>query len=150
MKLLTVGMAMAGLLCAAEQKLGKPLTQQTPTSITDIQQQPDRFDGKTVAVKGKVTDVCQMAGCWMALVEPATGKLLRVKVNDGEIVFPKDAVGRMALAEGTVQKLELTRAQAVARAKHHAEEQGRTFDESSVTGPQTVLQLRGTGAVLLD
>jgi hypothetical protein len=137
-------------LATAGNPLGKPLTLAKPTSIETIVGTPDAFVGKTVQVKGKVTEVCQMAGCWMALRDPASAKMIRIKVNDGEIVFPKDAVGRTALAEGKLTKLQLTRQQAVAMAQHEAEEQGRAFDPASVKTGKTIYQIQGTGAILLD
>ena len=91
-----------------------------------------------------------MMGCWMALAEPGKQASLRVKVADGEIVFPKESVGKMAIAEGKLTKSELTKEQATARARHEAEEQGRKFDASSVKGPATIYQLQCTGAVILD
>ena len=89
-----------------------------------------------------------MAGCWMALADD--GKLLRIKVNDGDIVFPKEAVGKMAVAEGKLEKSVLTREQTIARAKHEADEQGRKFDPASIKSGSVVYQIAGTGAVLLD
>ena len=71
-------------------------------------------------------------------------------VNDGELVFPKEAIGKMAVAEGTFKKIQLTREQAIARAKHEAEETGRKFDPEKVKGPLTIYQIQGTGARILD
>ena len=56
----------------------------------------------------------------------------------------------MAVAEGKLTKSELTREQAIERAKEEAEDKGKTFDPASVTGPQTVYQLQGSGAVILS
>ena len=89
-----------------------------------------------------------MEGCWMALSD--NGQLLRIKVNDGDIVFPKESVGKMAIAEGKLEKFELTREQTIARAKHEADEQGRKFDPKSIKSGSVVYQIAGTGAVLLD
>lgn len=133
---------------AAPLKLGKPLTLAQPVPIGAILAEPSSFIGKTVQVKGKVTEVCQMAGCWMALADPESNALLRVKVNDGDIVFPKESIGKIATAEGKLMKFELTREQAVARAKHEAEEQGRKFDPKSVKGGMTIYQIQGAGAVI--
>lgn len=139
----------AALLYAAET-LGHPLTLKEPTPLAAIEAKPADFVGKTVQVKGKVTEVCQMAGCWMALVDPADGKMMRVKVEDGDIVFPQKAVGHMAIAEGKLAKFELTREQVIARAKHEAEEQKRPFHPEKIKTGTTLYQLQGTGAVLLD
>jgi hypothetical protein len=134
----------------AETPLGKPLTLKAPTAIEKILGAPDDYTGKTVQVKGKVTEVCQMMGCWMSLADPASGKLIRIIVNDGDIVFPKDSVGKLAIAEGKLTKLELSREQAAAKARHEAEEQGRKFNPSSVKSGVVIYQIEGAGAVLLD
>ena len=111
---------------------------------------PEAYVGKTVQVKGKITEVCQMMGCWISLVDPETGKVLKINVHDGDIVFPKDSVGKLAIAEGKLVKITLTREQLVERAKHEAEEQGRKFDPSSVKSGGTIYQVQGTGALILD
>jgi hypothetical protein len=149
------------LLCAAvcvagETRLGKALSLASPVTVAELMAKPEASVGKTVQVKGKVTEVCQMMGCWMALAEPVSiaiaepgsKALVRVKVNDGEIEFPKSSVGKMAVAEGKLQKFELTREQAVARMKHEAEEQGRKFNEAQVKSGMIVYQIQGTGAVI--
>ena len=83
--------------------------------------------GKTVQAKGRVTEVCQKMGCWMNLADES-GKLVRIKVTDGEIVFPKTAIGKSAIAEGKFAKLDLSKDQTVAIRKHEAEENGKAFD----------------------
>ncbi len=138
---------MAACAMAAE-KFGKGLTLSQPTPVATILASPDQYVGKTVQVRGKVSEVCTMMGCWMQLVDNKDG--MRIKVNDGEIMFPKDAVGKTATAEGLLKKLVLSKAQAIARAKHEAEEQGRKFDPASVKSGGTLYQLQGTGAVLVD
>lgn len=135
---------------AADEKLGAPLTIKEQTSIANLMSKPLRFVGRTVQVKGKVTEVCQMMGCWMMLTDTATGAAVRIKVKDGEIVFPKESVGKAAIAEGTFTETKLTRDQAVASAKHEAEEKGRKFDPSTIKGPVTSYQVMGTGAVILE
>jgi hypothetical protein len=143
-----LALSLALLAFANTAELGKSLSLPRPVPIGAILVDPAAFVGKTVQVEGKITEVCQMAGCWMALVDPASAAVIRVKVNDGEIVFPKDSIGRTAIAEGKLMKLELTREQAVARARHEAEEQGRQFDPKSVRGTAVIYQIQGTGAVI--
>jgi hypothetical protein len=150
MKLLLPLLAAAALAGAAELKLGKPLTLKQPTPIPTLISEPGPYLGKVVQVKGKVTEVCQAMGCWMAIADPESGKTVRVKVNDGEIVFPKDAAGKTAVAEGRFTRIELNREQAVAYLRHEAEENGRKFDAAGVTSGLTIYQLAGQGAVILD
>ncbi len=143
-----VTLFLIGALCALGGPLGKPLELKQQTPIAELEKKPGDHVGKTVQVRGRITEVCEKAGCWMNLVDPATNARVRIKVKDGEIVFPKEAVGKMAVAEGKFVKIELTREQAIERAKHEAEENNRPFDPSTITGPVTIYQIQGTGAVI--
>jgi hypothetical protein len=142
------------LLCAAalsaEVKLGKPFTLKEATPVGQVLASPDQFAGKTIQVKGKITEVCQAMGCWMALADLQSGKSIQIKVNDGEITFPKKAAGKLAIAEGKLVKLQLTKDQAIARARHEAEEQGRKFDAASVKSGVVLYQIQGTSAQILN
>ena len=138
----------AGIACAATQNLGKPLTLKKPMTIAEVIAKPEQFVGKTVQVKGKITEVCQMMGCWMDIADGAQS--LHIKVDDGVLVFPKEPAGKQAVAEGKFVKLELTKEQAIAEAKHKAEEQGHKFNPATVKGGTTIYQIEGTGARILD
>ncbi|HYW41350.1 MAG TPA: DUF4920 domain-containing protein [Bryobacteraceae bacterium] len=148
MKLLLTALAAVGLLSAADTRLGSPLTLKEPVSVAALLSHAGDYVGKTVQVKGKIAEVCQMMGCWMDLTNDE-GQKIRIKVDDGVIVFPKDASGRTAIAEGKFSKTELNREQAVAQAKEEAEEAGRKFDPASVKGGTTFYQIEGVGAVIL-
>ncbi len=127
------------------EKFGREISLSEKTKISDILANPEEFVGKTVLVEGQVLDVCQHAGCWMELKSDGDGKI-RIKVKDGDIVFPVSAVGSNAIAEGTVYKIELTKEEAIEFYQHMAEESGKEFDPSTVTGPVTIYQIRGIGA----
>jgi hypothetical protein len=148
MKILLTVAAAATLLSAADIKLGKPFAGTEVVPIATLLAHPDDYAGKTVQVKGKITEVCQAMGCWMELANQ-DGQAIRVKVNDGEIEFPKDSAGKTAIAEGKFTKIVLTREQAVARAKEEAEEKGKPFDPASVKGGTTIYQVQGSGAVIV-
>jgi hypothetical protein len=143
--------ALAALcLNAADQKVGKPITVKTPVTVDALLAKPAASVGKTVAVKGKVTEVCQAMGCWMNLVGES-GKSIRVQVgHDGAIVFPKEGVGKMAIAEGKLEKTEMTKEEAIAAAKHEADDAGRKFDPATVKAPYVSYEISGTGAVILS
>ena len=135
-------------MIAGETRLGKALAPGTPVSVSELMRAPDASVGKVVQVKGKITEVCEKMGCWMQLVDADGG--VRVKVNDGDIVFPKSSIGKTAVAEGTLKKLELTKEQAIARAKHEAEERGTKFNPASVQSGAVIYQIQGTGAVIFE
>ncbi len=69
-------------------------------------------------------------------------------MDDGVIVFPMEAKGKKAVAEGTFTKIDLSKEQALEYQKHMAEEQKRPFDPKSVTGGMAVYQLKGQGATI--
>lgn len=124
---------------------GEALTLDTVTPIADIVADPARFDGERVRVRGEVEGVCPMKGCWMNLRQGDS--VVQVKVEDDVIVFPADAVGDEATAEGIVERLEMDREQYVAWHRHLAEELGRAFDPESIgDGPYEIVRIKGLGA----
>jgi uncharacterized protein DUF4920 len=149
MRLLIAASLAIAALSAADLKLGKPLTQKEPLPLATVLAKPADYIGKTIQVKGKITEVCEMMGCWMDLTNDE-GQKLRIKVNDGEIEFPKNAAGKTAIAEGRFDKIELTKEEAIARAKEEAEDKGKKFDPASVKSGMTIYQIQGTGAVITN
>lgn len=142
---LLLGFALVPAVRAEEY--GKGVTVAEATPIAKILADPDTYVGKTVRIEGKVLDVCPMAGCWMELAGEDGKEKLKVKVDDGVIVFPMTAKGKLAVAEGTLEAIPMTREKYVDWLKHLAEEKGETFDAATVgDGPFRVLQLKGTGA----
>jgi len=97
--LLAFALAAAALLPAAELKLGQPLTRKEPVALAKLLAAPADYLGKMVQVKGKIVDVCQEMGCWLDLTND-DGQKIRIKVEDGVIVFPKDSAGKTVIAEG--------------------------------------------------
>ena len=135
---------------AGEVKLGKPFTINESIGIDKLTAAPEKYVGKVVQVKGSVRDVCRLMGCWMELVDPENGKSIRIKVTEGEIQFPKEAIGKTAVAEGKLTKVVLTREEAIAQAKHEAETNGKKFDPESIKSGVTYYQIQGTGAIIVD
>ena len=149
MRTLIAFLAASTLLAAADTKLGKPLTAKQPVTIAELLAKPADYVGKTVQVKGKITEVCQNMGCWIYVADAQSNKI-RVKVNDGEIVFPKDGAGRTVTAEGVFTKEDLTREQAIDRAREEAKDSGRKFDPASVKTGTVIYQIQGAGAVIVS
>jgi len=129
-----------------EAKLGAEITLTEKTNISDILDDPEAYLDKIVLVEGEVLDVCPMMGCWMELKSDDGEGMIKVKVKDGDIVFPVEAKGSTALVEGKVYKIELTQEKAIEHFEHVAEEKGEEFDPSTITGPMTIYQIKGLGA----
>jgi hypothetical protein len=153
--LLSLGLlAFAPLLRADAKSYGAGVKLAETTSVVRILADPDAYVGKKVRIEGRVADVCPMKGCWMELTEGQEGhgaSKLRVKVEDGLIVFPVTAKGKLAVAEGVVEAIPMTKEKYVAWLSHLAEERGEKFDAASVgNGPFRILQIQGTGARIED
>ena len=141
-------MALATVCVAGEVvKLGEVLTSGLEvTSIEEILAEPDDWAGKKVQISGEVTGVCAKQGCWMDLTS-VSDATLRVKVDDGVIVFPQESVGRQAVAEGEVEILDLERDKYEAWLRHVAEEEDREFDPAEIgESPYRIVRLRGLGS----
>jgi gamma-glutamylcyclotransferase (GGCT)/AIG2-like uncharacterized protein YtfP len=129
-----------------EANLGAEITLAEKTKISDILADPEAYLDQTVLVEGEILDVCPMMGCWMELKSDVGEGMIKVKVKDGEIVFPVEAKGSNALVEGKVYKIELTQEKAIEHFEHVAEEKGEEFDPTTITGPMTIYQIKGLGA----
>lgn len=133
---------------ADDTTYGEGVTGQEVVRISQLLANPAAHVGTVVRVEGVVTEVCAKRGCWVAIASDQEFQTLRFKVKDGVIVFTPDVKGKRGVFEGVFTRHELTQEDAIARAKHHAEEQGEEFDPASITGPEVYYQLHGTGAVV--
>jgi len=149
-KLLTgVLMISVSAICVAGDvgRYGEALTPGLEvTPIEEIVADPDAWVGKKVQIAGEISGVCAHQGCWIDITSKADATL-RVKVDDGVIVFPPDSVGRHAVAEGEVEILDMERDRYEDWMKHVAAEEGREFDPAEIgEGPYQIVRLRGLGS----
>ena len=133
---------------AAEMNLGKPIDVKQTTSIKELLTNPDQYLGKDVKIEGEITAVCQNMACWINVKDGSTPETITVKVNDGEIVFPKDGAGRKVVAQGKFEKIDMTKEQYVAYLQHQAVESHTKIDTSNITAARAVYRLKGSGAVI--
>jgi len=132
----------------AAEVYGRGVQLERPTKVSEIFADPQRYVGDTVLVEGTVVAVCAKRGCWMDLASDQPYQKVKIKVDDGVIVFPLSARGKTARVEGVVEEIRMSRDEALARGKHLAEEQGIPFDPATITGPQTEYRIKATGAVV--
>jgi hypothetical protein len=134
---------------AAAETYGEGVAIGEPTPIEGIVADPEAWAGKRVRVEGKVAAVCPMRGCWMELADGEDGPVVRIKVDDGVIVFPAEAAGRAAAAEGVVRVVEMSRESYLGWLAHLAEERGESFDAAAAgvgDGPFRLIQIDAAGA----
>lgn len=130
------------------EQYGEALTLSETTSVSSILEDPESLLGETLLIEGRVLNVCEMRGCWMEIAGDKPFQTIRVKVDDGVIVFPMTAKGKTARVEGQLYKIEMTLEEARAFLAHQAEEKGEPFDSTTVEGPMTLYQIKGAGAVI--
>lgn len=143
--LLTV-LLTAGTAFAKTTVYGKGVHLQETTQISSLLASPEKYLGKKVRVSGMIIEVCAKRGCWVYLASDKPYEKIQVKVTDGEIVFPMSASGRMAVVEGIVEELNMSRKDLIRYKKHLAEEKGTPFDPSTVKEGERIIRLIGLGA----
>ncbi len=130
----------------SDKIFGKGVALSDTVKVSDLMANPDAWVGKTIAVTGTAVGVCAHRGCWVNLASDVEGETVRIKVKDGEIVFPPELVGDTVTAQGvwTANTLDLETTKKVCANQAHDE--GKEFDPTSVTECMTYYQLTGTGA----
>ena len=144
------GAAVASSAAVEGTKFGAGVTLTDTVAVDAILADPKAYKGKTVRVEGMVTDVCPKRGCWFELAGSAPGQKLKFKVTDGDMVFPMDAKGKIAVAQGEVSVRELTLEETKQNAEYEAKEYGKAYDPASITTPKISVRIDGTGAVFRD
>lgn len=102
-------------------------------------------DGKFIRVAGKVDSVCAKRGCWLRLGDGSSKETLFVKFTcpvKGRLI-PMDAVGKLAIIEGTLKIVEISEEEA----RHYKEDAGASKEEiAKIVGPQKSVQMSAPAA----
>lgn len=137
------------------KKYGAGVTLDSGVSVSELLATPERFIGKKVRVDGVVTAVCAKRGCWMMLTDPEREQGIRIKVEDGVIVFPLEAMGRKASAEGIFEVVNPA-AEKHGEGEHAKQAAGEPASgeracaehEKAAQKASATYQIAGTGAIL--
>jgi RNase P/RNase MRP subunit p29 len=92
----SVAVATAG--CGHFEAYGTRLSDGAVTSLRDILLKPEKYDGKTVVVKGKILNECP-SGCWFDLKDG--GAVLHVDIKPAGLAIPQK-VGHEVKVQGDV------------------------------------------------
>ena len=111
---------------------GKPFSSNNPSTVSDLINNSKDYLDKNIIVTGKIVEVCPMRGCWVQIIDPDGKVSIRIKVNDGEIVFPLSAVGADMVVKGILKKRVFSQKQARDWKVHLAEEKGVTLNPESI------------------
>ena len=132
------------LVNAEDKKYGKDLTVTDKTEVNVILEKPAEFEGKKVLIEGTIVDVCEMRGCWIDIAAAEGYEKIRVKVDDGVIVFPMEAKGKTALVEGEVYAVTPAHECSGDCAEKAKEEDHKCEHETAAK----VYQIKGEGAII--
>ena len=136
----------AGLAVAGDgDRYGDGVTLDKAVSIEQLLASPAEHMGQKVRVDGTITGVCKMRGCWIQVTDDK-GNGVRIKVEDGVIVFPATSMGNKASAEGVFEGVPA----AVQAKKHEANKGESEKHESCDSKPQgeMIYFIQGSGAVI--
>jgi hypothetical protein len=129
-------------------KYGKKLTLKEKTPISELYKNPKKYAGKTVQVEGLIIKVCEKRGCWIDIASDKEFEKIRLKVEDGVIVFPLEEKGKKIIAEGVFEELIYTKEDLIEQGEHQAKEYGTKFDPKTITAGKTEYRLKGLGAIV--
>lgn len=130
------------------KQYGKKLTLKKTTNVSDILSNPEKFVGKKVLIKGTIVDVCKKRGCWMDISSNKEFEKIKVKVEDGVIVFPLTAKGKTATVEGEVYAITSAVEECSNKEDHSGDEHGEECEHSKTKSEKTIYQIKGLGAVI--
>jgi len=133
-----------------KQVFGSGANMEKLTAISTVLASPAQYLDKEITVKGLIVAVCENRGCWLKLASDQTLQSLRIKVRDGDMVFPLITKGKTAYATGLLKGIELTKEKAITHLQHMADEAKESFDPSSIITGMTIYQLVPYGVTIVD
>ena len=101
-------MALAGALSItpfsvkAATVFGETVDKTAAMPVSQLLAEPKAHLQQVVTISGTVDSVCSKEGCWMKFTAASENGPFRLKVRDGDMVFPLSAKGKTAYATGVV------------------------------------------------
>jgi hypothetical protein len=147
--LVLLATALLSINATAEEKYGKKFDASKATDVPGFvtaMQGKDKIDN--VVVRGTITEVCQVAGCWVKLKNNLGDDLfVKFREVDGnhELVLPKDYAGKTVVVYGKGSMKTIS----VEQRRHYAEDAGATEAEAAkITEPTQQLRIDATGVIV--
>lgn len=161
--LLTLAFSVVMFAQETEKKVGPPAGNaalgdiygsQVSASAEQAAISPKKLDKKlktgkkleNVAVKGKVTEVCDKKGCWLT-VETDNNEKFFVKMKDYAFFVPTALKGKNVILEGSAE----TKIISVDEQKHYAEDAKKSQAEiDAITKPQEEIRFVANGIKVVN
>ena len=145
-----LSMIIAVPVFAKDMVFGGEIALDKRIKISTLMENPDSYLTSPITIEGTVVGVCAKRGCWMTIASDKRFENLRIKVEDGDMVFPMTAKGSKALATGLLEKNQLTLSETKKRLAHKAQKQGKAFDPNTVKETIATYQLVPTGVKIIE
>ncbi len=130
----------------AQQYFGEKIDAKGITPIKEVISQLSPDKEVQAKIKGDITAVCQMKGCWMR-VKDMEGNEFFVRFKDYGFFMPKDAAGKTAVLRGKA----FIHTTPVDELKHYAEDAGKSEEEiAKITEPEQEYRFLADGVILYD
>lgn len=126
---------------------GEKTTAENAITVEELFKQLDAKEGKkeaTVKLKGLVTTVCQMEGCWIKIKSP-NGPMM-VKLKDHKFLVPVILEGKNVVISGVAEE-KIT---SVEQQRHYLEDAGKSKEEiAKITQPKKEVIVEARGILVL-
>lgn len=123
---------------------GEKTTAKGAINVDELAKKVNSETETAVKIKGTVTDVCTMEGCWLKM-QTANGKMM-VKIKDHAFLVPVDMNGKEIVVDGTAS-MKVT---SVKELQHYAEDAGKTKEEiAAITEPKKEIIVNAKGILVL-
>ncbi len=85
----------------AGRDFGEAIRSGKLVALDELVRDPERFAGRDVLIRGRISDVCQKKGCWTILSSEESH--VRVDFKDYGFFVPTSSSGKLAYVEGRVK-----------------------------------------------
>ncbi len=130
----------------AQKYFGEKIDDKGITPIKEVIAQLTPEKEVQTKIKGEITAVCQMKGCWMRLKDAENNELF-IRFKDYGFFVPKDAAGKTAVLKGKAF-IHTTSADEL---KHYAEDAGKSKEEiAKITEPEQEYRFLADGVIIYE
>ncbi len=127
------------------EHFGEQINDKGAITVSELISKLETQESVETKVKGTVTSVCKVKGCWMD-IKDENGASVFVKFKDYGFFMPLDCEGREVVMRGKGYK-EVT---SVDELRHYAEDEGKSKEEiAAITEPVEELKFMADGVVMM-
>lgn len=129
---------------SAQQYFGEEITNEDALTATELPTALADEGNQKTKVRGEVTGVCPVKGCWMT-VNVGDNQEMMVRFKDYGFFVPKDITGQTVVIEGEA----LIETVSVDDQRHLAEDAGKSPEEiNQITEPKTQISFVADGVIV--